>query len=43
MRNIDKVDFLVLEIFTRNAKLIVGVVYRAPRSDFNNTSNFFWI
>lgn len=38
---INNIEFLVVEIFTRFSKLIFGVVYRAPKCSVNDSKNFF--
>lgn len=38
---IENVEFLFIEIYTRTAKIIFGVVYRAPRCNAENTRKLF--
>jgi len=38
---IDNAEFLFVEIFTRTAKIVFGVVYRAPRCNAENTRKLF--
>lgn len=38
---IENIEFLFIEIFTRTSKIVFGVVYRAPRCNAENTRKFF--
>lgn len=38
---IENVEFLFIEIFTRTSKIIFGIVYRAPRCNAENTRKLF--